>query len=127
MKPCKLIALVCCMFFISSCGDSPAEIAAKNVAIAAKKAEAEAKSDEGQVKQAVRNSLKDPDSAKFGSFVLIGEDGACITVNARNSFGGYVGDRHAYLVKTPFNDWHLYGITDRGLETCKHLASANKF
>ena len=53
-------------------------------------------------KRAVRASLKDPDSARFGDISLRkvtvpGKtqqlDVACGTVNAKNSFGGYVGDR----------------------------------
>jgi hypothetical protein len=41
--------------------------------------------------KAVLASLRDPDSAKFGKFTLVGQDRACLTVNARNSVGGYTG------------------------------------
>ena len=54
---------------------------------------------ETEVKKAVIEGLKDPESAKFGAFKLVGTDGACIVVNARNSFGGYGGDKHAIVMK----------------------------
>lgn len=44
----------------------------------------------------VRALLKDPSSAKFGKTKAYGPKEnfvACGTVNAKNSFGGYVGDR----------------------------------
>jgi hypothetical protein len=47
-------------------------------------------------KKAVRDSLKDPYSARFGAFTQIGDE-ACITVNAKNVYGGYVGDRQVSL------------------------------
>jgi hypothetical protein len=54
----------------------------------------------GQVKQiqsGVRASLKDPDSAKFSGPMVAtkksnGDIHACGLVNAKNSYGGYVGD-----------------------------------
>jgi hypothetical protein len=47
--------------------------------------------EESAAKKALAQSLKDPDSAKFGDVRLIGKNGACIPVNAKNSFGGYSG------------------------------------
>ncbi|WP_320153001.1 hypothetical protein [uncultured Tolumonas sp.] len=41
--------------------------------------------------RAVRNSLKDPDSAKFKGFYMSKKNAGCGLVNAKNSFGGYVG------------------------------------
>lgn len=48
----------------------------------------------------VRDSLKDPDSAKFESFYKSsGElDGyVCGSVNAKNSYGGYTGKKSYYV------------------------------
>jgi len=49
-------------------------------------------------KQAVAQSMKDPDSAQFKNMAVI--DGktraVCGEVNARNSYGGYVGFRQFY-------------------------------
>jgi hypothetical protein len=43
-----------------------------------------------QVEQAVRSTLKDPDSAQFSD--IWRKDGtSCGTVNAKNAMGGYVG------------------------------------
>lgn len=46
---------------------------------------------------AVKANLKDPSSASFGQIarrqVGSGKNVACGTVNSKNSFGGYVGDR----------------------------------
>ena len=48
------------------------------------------------IQDGVRASLKDPDSAKFSGAILAakrlnGDIDACGTVNAKNSYGGYVG------------------------------------
>lgn len=49
------------------------------------------------VHDGLRASLKDPESARFGSMVAgVDEKGAvtvCGLVNAKNSFGGYVGNQ----------------------------------
>ncbi|MDP3322012.1 MAG: hypothetical protein Q8S71_00525 [Hydrogenophaga sp.] len=56
--------------------------------------------DESEAQKSVLKVLKDPDSAKFGQFTLIKNEVACLTVNSKNSMGGYVGDREAVLIKT---------------------------
>lgn len=72
---------------------------------------------ESEAKDVVRRSLKDPDSAKFGKFTLIGERNACLAVNARNSMGGYTGDQVAFLSKQ--NDrWIVLGIEDVSYDMC---------
>lgn len=53
---------------------------------------------ETEARKAVLKMLKDPDSAKFGKFTNVNEKAACLTVNARNSMGGYTGDQQAYLI-----------------------------
>ena len=47
---------------------------------------------EAQAKAAVTARLKDPESARFTDIVVKG-DRICGRVNAKNSFGGYVGPR----------------------------------
>lgn len=51
---------------------------------------------QGAIEEAVRGELKDPDSAKFKHYVAFrdakGGIAACGVVNAKNSYGGYVGD-----------------------------------
>lgn len=58
--------------------------------------------DVAQVKQAVTRQLKDPESARFGPIVggkdATGRSYACGVVNAKNSFGGYTGDK-PFVVK----------------------------
>lgn len=54
---------------------------------------------ESEAKKAVLDGLKDPDSAKFGKFLQVDETHACLTVNAKNSMGGYTGDQQAFLKK----------------------------
>lgn len=63
-------------------------------------------------KKAVRERLKDPESARFGkiqihSFTFEGKEflGACGTVNAKNSFGGYVGMRRFISVGNVTGTW----------------------
>ncbi len=69
--------------------------------------------------KAVRESLTDPESAKFGEFYFNGKTGrACLTVNAKNSFGGYVGDKQARLRKDT-EGWHYeYSFGDTS-EECR--------
>lgn len=57
------------------------------------------------VQAAVRNALKDPGSAQFGDFRAVGSEHACQTVNARNGFGGYGGDKQAFVMKVK-GDWY---------------------
>jgi len=67
---------------------------------------------ESDAKKAVLEALKDPDSAKFGEFTQVDEAHACLTVNARNSMGGYTGDQQALLTKDE-NGWKVDFITER--------------
>lgn len=53
-----------------------------------------------KAKSAVANSLKDPPSARFESVARQG-DAVCGYINAKNSYGGYVGKtRFIYVIKT---------------------------
>lgn len=55
----------------------------------------------------VKQTLKDPDSAKFNSYYRPFGDGVgyiCGTVNAKNSYGGYVGNRNYYVHLTVENN-----------------------
>ncbi len=74
-------------------------------------------SEEIAVQKAVTASLKDPDSAKFGKFTLVSEKDACITVNAKNGFGGYTGDQQAYLVKQN-GTWSTLMINEMSHANC---------
>ena len=60
----------------------------------------EVNQDETEAQKAVLKVLKDPDSAKFGRFTLMKNEVACLTVNSKNSMGGYVGDKEAVLMKS---------------------------
>ena len=74
--------------------------------------------DESAIKDAVRENLKDPDSAKFGKITVVdtgkknGHGGsirvACVTVNAKNSMGGYGGNKQA-TVGTMDEKWVVGG------------------
>ncbi len=51
-------------------------------------------------KQLLVRSLKDPDSAKYSNLVIAQSDGKkilCGTINAKNSYGGYVGAKAFYV------------------------------
>lgn len=53
-------------------------------------------SERQMVERAIRQRLKDPNSAMFNSIGGFGKSGVitvCGMVNARNSFGGYTGDQ----------------------------------
>ena len=72
-----------------------------------------------QAQDAVRASLKDSDSAKFGSFQT-SADGqrACLGVNAKNSMGGYTGEQQAHLSLNN-GKWEVDKIEDHDGEGCK--------
>jgi hypothetical protein len=57
-------------------------------------------SKENDIEEAVKANLNDPESAQFGK-ITIAETSegkkACATVNSKNQFGGYVGDRQFVL------------------------------
>lgn len=78
------------------------------------------------IRQAVRATLKDPDSARFGA-VVQGEGYACIRYNARNGFGGYAGESWAAL-RMEINGWR---VLDGDAPTCdqgslRQLAARDK-
>lgn len=77
---------------------------------------------ESEAKKAVLASLKDPDSAKFGQFTLVNEEHACLTVNSRNSFGGYTGDQQAMLTKIGVEDNWRVKIVNVSHESCVSFA-----
>lgn len=70
---------------------------------------------------AVRESLKDPDSAKFGEFYYNKKTKkGCLTVNAKNSMGGYTGDEQAYL-QVGDKGWEVHGIAEVSQDSCQRL------
>jgi hypothetical protein len=50
-----------------------------------------------EAQQAVREIMKDPDSARFGEMTYKDNNNICLTVNGKNSMGGYTGDQEAYI------------------------------
>lgn len=76
--------------------------------------------------EAVRNVLKDPDSARFGEFYFNPKNGrGCLTVNAKNSMGGYTGDQQAYVEKTEAG-WESVGIADIPVDSCRRVHADRK-
>ncbi len=72
---------------------------------------------ESDARKAVLENLKDPDSAKFGKFTNINDKAACLTVNARNSMGGYTGDQQACLIKQN-GKWIAIDIYNQSHDMC---------
>ena len=83
--------------------------------------------EKSKIKSSIAEDMKDPSSVKFGKFIWIETDGpredcgpqfpsinlnrfcpiACVEVNAKNSYGGYTGEK-IYLVKKADNaDYYL--------------------
>lgn len=80
-------------------------------------------SSESDVKKSVRTSLKDPDSAKFGRYSEIKNGNikmACLSVNAKNAFGGYVGEKQAIATKIK-DEWVSLGFHEISHESCLEL------
>lgn len=57
------------------------------------------------VRKAVRETLKDPDSAQWGE-KIVAKDFACIIVNAKGGAGGYTGREPVFLQKS-FGSWSV--------------------
>ena len=69
--------------------------------------------------KAVKDALKDPDSARFGEFYQSSKSGnVCLVVNAKNSMGGYTGDQIAKLSKDS-SGYHVEDISEGSFEGCK--------
>lgn len=79
---------------------------------------------ESDAKKAVINRLKDPDSAKFGKLTQIDENNACLSVNARNSMGGYTGYQQASLKKES-GQWIVVDIEDISHGLCVDLVKSS--
>lgn len=70
---------------------------------------------------AVLANLKDPDSAKFGDFYYNSETKkGCLTVNSKNSLGGYTGDQQAYVENTD-DGWTNMAIAPIDQEGCRQV------
>ena len=54
--------------------------------------------EKNEVKNAVINSLKEPESARFGEITVM-DDRACVTINAKNIMGGYSGNKQMLMAK----------------------------
>ncbi len=93
----KFAVIVLVALSVSGCGDNSVSLGQIT--------------EKSKIQEAIRASLKDPESAKFGEWGLINEKSACMTVNAKNGFGGYTGDQEAYLHKTQ-NKWKFITIID---------------
>lgn len=61
---------------------------------------------DSSIEKAVRAKLKDPDSAKFENAIVV-QTRACISVNAKNSYGGYTGATIAHLEKLGSDHWYV--------------------
>ncbi len=76
-------------------------------------------SNQRSAEAAVRENLKDPDSARFGAFYYNDKTKkACLTVNAKNSMGGYTGDKQVTL-KYVDGQWLSEGEEEIGPQDCR--------
>jgi len=69
--------------------------------------------------EAVLENLKDPDSARFGDFYYNPKTKkGCLTVNAKNSMGGFTGDQQAYVENTD-DGWTNMAIAENSQDSCR--------
>ena len=74
---------------------------------------------------AVRENLKDPESARFGEFYFNEKtQKGCLTVSAKNSFGGYAEEQEAFLIRSA-DGWTVDDIANVAHQGCI-LAFADK-
>ncbi len=76
--------------------------------------------DAGEIKKVTLQNLKDPESAKFGEVKIINNRLACLTVNAKNSMGGFSGNQQAFLRKEG-GKWEFYFIEDFSQDMCEEV------
>lgn len=78
-------------------------------------------SNKSDAEEALRITLKDPESARFGEFYFnTRTNKGCLAVNAKNSMGGYTGNQQAYMEKTA-KGWENFGIADIPLSSCREI------
>lgn len=90
--------------------------------------------DKSRAIEETRQHLKDSDSAKFGDVAITDindKDGrgysmkvACVTVNSKNSYGGYTGDQQAMLILRG-DQIDFVDITDVTQQQCVEMAKAS--
>lgn len=74
-----------------------------------------------QIISIVLKGLNDPDSAKFGDILVIDQKGACVAVNAKNTFGGYTGYQQAMLGGVKNIGLQLLAIKDITPNQCTNV------
>jgi hypothetical protein len=94
MKHCATIFL--CMS-LTACASPPASVSDSPPASELTTPTTLSKADEAAIREGVKRNLKDPDSARFGQ-MRAGTDAkgtttVCLMVNAKNSYGGYTGEK----------------------------------
>ena len=134
----KLI-LVCLIIGLIGCGKSQEEIKLEKEAQAKaleqeklKKIKQERSTQENKIKELIKNDLLDPESAMFKFRSTSDSKIYCGTVNSKNTFGGYVGDKRffswgdGYFMDDyqPSNDifpqmMHLQGFEETWITKCE--------
>lgn len=77
------------------------------------------------LRKATTKRLKDPTSPIFGDVLVVDNSKACVNVNAKNSFGGYIGMSSFYLNKID-GEWHVIIDTKLDIMRCVDLISKIK-
>ena len=80
---------------------------------------------EVDVQEAVRRTLKDPASARFGPLEMYNQELGCQTVNARNAFGGYTGNQQAFVAKIG-GTWMTLDVKDMTPQHCMEVLQKMK-
>ena len=104
----NIIAIGFC-FALATCASPPASVSNSPPASELTTPTTLSKADEAAIRAGVKRGLKDPDSARFGQMRAgidaKGSTVVCLMVNAKNSYGGYTGEKpHMGLLfkdKTP--------------------------
>jgi len=95
----ELVAYIICSTIISACGTSPTayQTPTPNRPAVIWTLDSATASEKEKAKNMVIGQLKDPESARFGEIWALqgsnGERAVCGYVNARNSYGGYTGEK----------------------------------
>lgn len=102
----KKISILILLIFLSSCGER------------------------SSIEKAVKDSMIDPDSAKFGEFIEFvghnGEEKVCVMVNGKNSYGGYAGETAFIAYKNDTGKWEAVQFSTSVQVDCSSYIEVNK-
>jgi len=76
---------------------------------------------ESELKSLTKERLKDPESARFGKITVL-ENVACVTISAKNGFGGY-GNTTQFAFEKEKGNWKFFYDMELHHDDCVRIMS----